>query len=280
MLCVGLAFAILKQPSLPTPPPTYWNPPVEVEPPTPPAPPTITKVEPEWQEYKPVRTADASLGKVLGDIESHMPPGHIYRDSDKVTWGHETTHGINSNLRQKFRSDKRINGFYCLQDRAAIIEEPKVLITQVASEVPPSLRGGVYQLYLVSQASSWNADSLYLLDEFVAYTNGSACRKDLGIKERAETVQFMFEFNVYCTTLAKVIKDRDANYDDKQFKAFLMWNIERSMEIYAGEEGATTYWKKFQNHQDAAELRQFANDYFGETWCDRVLWANLPTSTT
>ncbi len=30
----------------------------------------------------------------LNDIESHLPSKHIYRDADKVTHAHESTHGV------------------------------------------------------------------------------------------------------------------------------------------------------------------------------------------
>src|SRR5690606_38202965 len=91
-------------------------------------------VEPKFENYPAVRQPESSLGKVLSDIECHMPAGHIYRDSDKITWGHETSHGLASNIRQKFSrgngawrtvggkpsyvSFARINGFYVLDNRA------------------------------------------------------------------------------------------------------------------------------------------------------------------
>ncbi|GAG85123.1 unnamed protein product, partial [marine sediment metagenome] len=60
-----------------------------------------TVPEVEWTEEEPLRNVP-NLGKVLSDIESHMPKGHIYSDPDRITWGHETTHGIHGRLRQKY----------------------------------------------------------------------------------------------------------------------------------------------------------------------------------
>lgn len=229
------------------------------------------KIEPVWTNWPKVRAVDSSLGKVLGDIESHMPAGHIYRDSDKITWGHETTHGINSNIRNKhFQSGRRVNGFYCLEDRGAVIVEPPTTIRAVAAQVPQSLRGGVYQLYMVSQAGSWNDTPLYIFDEWVAYTNGSEVRKDLQIQTRAETVLYMMEFNVYAMTLAKVVKEK-GGYDDTQFKAFMMWNIERSVRIYNNEADASAYLNKLRTNSDAEGLRSFAREYFGAEWCKQTL---------
>lgn len=229
------------------------------------------KIEPVWTNWPKVRAVDSSLGRVLGDIESHMPAGHIYKDSDKITWGHETTHGINANIRNKnFQSGRRVNGFYCLEDRGAVIVEPPTTIRAVAAQVPRSLRGGVYQLYMVSQAGSWNDTPLYIFDEWVAYTNGSEVRKDLQIQTRAETVLYMMEFNVYAITLAKVVKEK-GGYDDTQFKAFMMWNIERSVRIYNNEGDASTYLNKLRTEGDAEELRRFAREYFGADWCKETL---------
>lgn len=265
---------------------------VDPEPPKPeikPEPPK--RIEPVFINWPKVRAVDSSLGKVLGDIESHMPAGHIYKDSDKITWGHETTHGINSNIRNnnqkwevrykkpKFfffrekylvKAAERVNGFYCLEDRAAVIVEPPTTIRAAAAKVPQSLRGGVYNLYMVQQAGSWNDTPLYIFDEWVAYTNGSEVRKDLGIQSRAETVTYMMEFNVYAMSLAMVVKDK-GGYDDTQFKAFLMWNIERSVKIYNNEPEANAYLNKLRTNSDAENLRSFARSYFGAEWCKRYL---------
>lgn len=256
-----------------TKPVVHVNNPVVVpiqEPVAPPILPKPVRVEPTWIVLKPLRSV-TNLGTVLNDIDSHLQAGHIYRDSDKITWGHETTHGINSRLRQLYQGQGRINGFYVLQDRGVIIQEPKTTIQAVARAIPPSLRGGVYSLYLIQQAPSWGDTPLYIFDEWTAYTNGSAVRKDLNITERAETVQYMMEFDVYAMTLAMVMKQQDPNYDDKQFKAYLMWNIERSMSLYANESGATNVLNGLRNNPDAAALRKFSKEYFGEMWCKEVL---------
>lgn len=227
-------------------------------------------VQPGFVVFKSVRQKDQSLGKVLADIDSHLPAGHQYRDSDRVTWGHETTHGINSEIRNKYSGRNRVNGFYCLEDRGVVIREPQTTIRTVAAKVPSSLRGDVYALYMVDQASGWNDTPLYIFDEWVAYTNGSEVRKDLKIQSRDETVKYMMEFNVYALTLAKVVNEK-GGYDDKQFKAFLKWNIKRSMNIYNGETKATNYLNLLRKNKDADGLRVFAREYLGEKWCKEVL---------
>jgi len=289
LISMGIVYQ-LKKVDFPTVIVDRFTQPIVVDPePIKPEPPK--RVEPVFINWPKVRSVDSSLGKVLGDIESHMPAGHIYKDNDKITWGHETTHGINSNIRNRnqkwivkhklrfffFRGEpylvkvaERVNGFYCLEDRAVVIVEPPTTIRAAAAKVPQSLRGEVYNLYMVQQAGSWNDTPLYIFDEWVAYTNGSEVRKDLRIQSRAETVTYMMEFNVYAMSLAMVVKEK-GGYDDTQLKAFLMWNIERSVRIYNNESEATAYLNKLRTNSDAEKLRGFARSYFGVEWCKEVL---------
>lgn len=242
--------------------------------PPPVTPPAILKLVPKFENYPPIRGSGLeSLGKVLGDIESHMPAGHIYVDNDKITWAHETTHGINSNARMKFSRNGRINAFYVLENRVVVIQEPNTTIRNVAANVPESLRGGVYNLYLVQQAAAWNDTPLYIFDEWSAYVNGSDCRLDLDIYNRHETVQYMLEFNVYATCVAMTSKS-----DDQQLKSFLMWEIERAMKIYEKSinvGGSITlraaYIDQMRTSPDAAQWRVFCQQYYGADWCKEVL---------
>jgi hypothetical protein len=265
------------------------KPEIEPEPPVPQTP------APEITIEEPIRSV-SNLGKVLSDIDSHMPAGHIYRDSDKITWGHETTHGIHSRLRMKlsrsrrfygnlleqwrftptgrpvYWSNARINVMYVLENRAVVIDEPDTTIRAAAQLVPQSLRGGVYRLYMVSQAAQWNDTPLYVFDEWVAYGNGAAVREDLKIESRQETVQYMLEFNNYSLAVAMACKTEDA-----QFKSFLKWNLERSMELYKSNlsigdlSKSTAYLENTRTSNDASELREFARNYLGRDWCKKVL---------
>ena len=230
-----------------------------------------SKLIPKFENYPPVRSVN-NLGKVLSDTESHLPAGHIYYDEDKITCVHEGTHGINSNARIKFFNNKKINAFYVLENRVVVIEEPNTRIKIVANKIPNSLRGEVYNLYLVQQASSWDDTPLYILDEWSAYVNGSACRLDLGIQNRSETVRYMLEFNVYSSCVAWC-----SGTNDPQLKAFLMWQIERAIKIYkdSGTLGnlhtSDDYLDKMRKNGDSLEWRIFCQQYFGADWCKEVL---------
>jgi len=222
--------------------------------------------EPFWKEYLPVKAVDDKLGVVLGDIESHLPHGHPYKDADKITYAHECSHGINSNIRNKYSNLGKINAFYCLQNRAIVLKEPDITLAKVARAVPDSLRGSVYRLYLINQQRYWNHEPLYVLDEFDSYINGSVCRLDLKIENRAESVRNMAEFNVYSICLSQLFQP------DLEFKNFLIWQLERAMSIYQQSlnlgdiSAATEYLNIFKTNKDASSLRQFTREYFGEEW--------------
>lgn len=289
-LCLVLVYGIKSKKSMSVPEISNQQPiPPPIQPVNPqPQPPIEQKIEPEWTECPPLRQVESNLGKVLADIESHMPAGHIYRDNDKITWGHETSHGIASRLRNQHQPGRvsgwngivwrqvygaaRINCFYVLDNKAVIIEEPKTTISQTASLVPKSLRGEVYDLYLVKQAQSWQNTPLYLFDEWVAYGNGTAVRSDLKIQDRQESIQFMLEFNNYAICLAMACKS-----EDPQFKRFLMWNLERSMRLYeenreiGDTSRSTAFLEKTKNSADAEPMRQFARSYFGTDWTKKIL---------
>lgn len=261
-------------------------------------PPIKEEIALKFENY-PAQRNITNLGKVLSDIEGHMPANHIYKDDDKITWGHETTHGINSNLRMKFssrtnsygkvqflgtwvdnvygnkvfKSYARVNGFYILENKAVIIDEPDTTIETVARLVPKSLRGGVYNLYMIDQAKSWNDTPLYIFDEWTAYTNGSEVRLDLNIKERSETILHMLEFNVYALCLAQACKTSDI-----QFKNYLKWNIERSMRLYldskeklGNSEKHDAYLETMKTSSDADFFRSFTREYLSPIWTKKVL---------
>jgi len=290
-ICFALAlgvllFAVLKKdaPIAPLPNRPLPQPQPIQEPPQPEPEPEPEPVWPIWLHEPPLRNV-TGLGEVLNDIEGHMPAGHIYKDSDKITWGHETTHGIHSRLRQKysqsgafstslngkqyFKSFDRINCFYVLENRAIKLKEPNTTLAEVAKNVPRSLRGNVYNLYLIKQQRYWNNEPLYIFDEWVAYGNGACVKNDLDIKNRVGTVRYALEFNVYAMTLAMTAKT-----DDPHFKSFLMWNLARTMTLYKINDPTThqkEYLEKMRWHHDGEELRRYIRGYCGTEWTQKIL---------
>lgn len=232
--------------------------------------------------FKSIKPIPSELGVVLGDIESHMPNEHIYKDNDKVVWAHETTHGINSVLRNKHEKINtifktateyrpvygggHINAFYVLKNRYVVLKEPNIKISDVAENIPQSLRGTSYNLYLIEQQKNWNNYPLYIFDEWSAYTNGAACHLDLKINDNSDSVLSMFNFNIYSICMAMTTKEQDKNYDDKELKAFLRWNIERSFEYLNNDSLSMEYLEKIEKADDAEKFRTFCKNYFGKQW--------------
>lgn len=226
----------------------------------------------EWLTVDRMRLlTEPRLGKVLLDIESHMPAKHAYYSSDKVTWAHETTHGINSRLRNSI-GKPLYNAFYCLEDRGISIPEPSFKLSDVAAQVPRALVGGVYDLYLIRTGPQyWNSRPLYILDEWVAYTNGTLAGLDLYQKglwdagPRLGTLKYMLEFSIYTLCLIATHKDTP----NQDLLDFIRWNQQRVLQAKAdakdtpfADSGADAYWDKYLNLEDT-RLRDLSNQYWG-----------------
>jgi hypothetical protein len=263
--------------------------------------------EPRWMKWPRMReVSDPKYGVVLGDLESHMPKDHVYRDANKMTWAHETTHGINANIRNRTFDHDAVNGFYVLQDRAILLKEPKTTIRDVALTIPEVLRGPSYKLYLVEQAVAWNDRPLYLIDEWISYTNGSEVGKELNVYGWHYELLQAHNFNIYCTYLAMVIQRDLSDYQETEFKKFLKWNTERVFRITLPSDKTVIdkgmpdvkvaavsnthicphqklevggefdmkivdeYLEVIRKSPQADKFRKFAKSYFGNDWCKKV----------
>lgn len=70
--------------------------------------------DPSWKKYNPLREVrDPALGVILGDLESHIAKEHKYFDTNKITWAHQVSHGINANLRNRIQDKELCNCFLC-----------------------------------------------------------------------------------------------------------------------------------------------------------------------
>lgn len=225
--------------------------------------------EPRWTTHEPVTSPNPSLGNVLSDIDSHMTPGHIYRDSDRVTWGHETTHGIASLLRKK--AGVGYEGLYVLENRAVLLKNPQLLMSHVAVNIPQSLRGMAYQLYMIDQTRQWNDFPLYILEEWVCYANGAAVRAELGIHNRAETVQQMLEFMNYSLCLLMTMEQRQISIDP-ELKIFVQWHCRRTSQLFhSNGRVRPEQWQLLMSSPDAERLREFCRNCFGKAWTKQIL---------
>ena len=150
-------------------------------------------------------TTDAPVD-IISDLQSHCSSPGTYSDSDLVTTAHETTHGVNSDLRNKYGKPC----FYALNGKVlSLPHELNTTLSQVAASVPEELRGRVFRLYLIEQQSWWQNQPSYILDELSAYTNGVACSRQRQVLDHGET-SFAVEFLGYAAVLVKMTGDNDA----------------------------------------------------------------------
>ena len=234
-------------------------------------------------------------GTALTDIAQHLPAsyGDTYWDADYMTAGHETTHGINSELRNNWnKTGKKANGFYVLSDRAAIVVEPNIRKSDCAPYIPASLHGSRYDLYIAGQ-TEWDDTPTYVFDEWIAYTNGGTVATDLVQKGLykggwTDAVMGQLEFVVYGVAVAMAVEKGEPAYwssaDGAQFKEFVAFSIKRAMDVYRiGAKMDSFKWDqmdafyaKMVSSPDAEPWRAFARRVFGEAWADEVIFGTTP----
>lgn len=246
-----------------------------------------------WHHYPVQKTKkNEKWGKVLTDIEEHLPAylGNQYFDSDANTHGHETTHGIHSDIRNNHTEDRgsKSNGLYCLNNKAAIVRNPNVKIHQVAPLVPKCLHGSRYNLYLVQQAKSWDDTPTYIFDEWTAYINGSEVDLDQfhsglsgGMNRKNDSAIGPLEFSYYTLALCLAVEKHDPEYMDSphftQFKEFVAHELKRSFRVYTESikidylNWETNLVSDFVNHHDAEPLRNIAMKWYGEPFVKKYL---------
>jgi hypothetical protein len=259
-----------------------------------------------WKKWERIReVSDPELGVVLGDLESHISKDHKYGNENKITWAHQVSHGINAQIRNKVYTKEAFNGFYLLQDRSILLREPPITIREIANEIPECLRGPSYKLYFIDQSDKWNDKPLYLIDEWVAFTNGSEVGKELNYEGWYFELLQAHNFNVYCMYMAMIVNRDVSNYRESNFKKFIKWNIERVFMVSSPsdrseiEKNKVTKTVNFSNNHfcphcrvdgtgekvdlkrckdyieiirtspEAEKLRVFAKDYFGSDWCKK-----------
>lgn len=202
--------------------------------------------EPRFRILKPMMPLRGQT-KSLVDINSHLAPnpeGTNYESDDDL--GHERTHGINSNLRHNLQ---HCNAFYVLQDRCIILRDPRITKAHVRQFVPRNYAtSGQYKTYLADQPETggmyqgmvietWNKIPSHIIDEFVAYTNGSQVHLEYaqsGVNlNRSGSIEHMMEFCIYATAFIQAMDRYDPNHPDReQYILFVYWNIKRAIGIY------------------------------------------------
>lgn len=193
------------------------------------------------------------------DYKSFMVAG------DKPSSAHECTHGANSDIRNAngaslgvtvvppwtrwtdpsdrpvhglpvlLRGDAgaRVNAFYCLKDRAAVLEEPAFRKRDIVEFVPQEFKQSRYSLYVAGQ-QEWDDCPLYVFDEWTAYVNGGTSAVELGkageLKAGTDWVFGPVEFVAYGLAVCMAADKR--NLLSAELAAFARFQLVRSFNVY------------------------------------------------
>jgi len=184
---------------------------------------------------------------------------------------HETVHGINNALSNSRRGYR---GFYCGCGRALWLPDVSISMIDIIPFIPNVLKEYRYTLYFVSQRKYWNDVGLYPLDEWSAYICGAECAVDdynqSKDKENSDSVSGALEFSIYCTALAKAVKEKDNKYwgDNPEFKNTIHFFLIRSEKVFFEgkdifpSERQETLLQNLQKHQDSKPIRDFLIEEF------------------
>lgn len=253
------------------------KPPAPLVPDTPLPEPEPSIVIPTLREA-PVYTKRINENSIYADVINHCrrPDLGYTRDTN----AHESTHGIQADLRNQFniRSSIRYNAFYVLNGKYVLLEEPGIRKRDIASYIPKSLRENRYNTYIVGQ-SVWDDTPLYIMDEWSAYINGGAVSvedaKNGKNKSRYDGVKGALEFSIYSVALCMAVKDKDPDYwNNSELKNFTYMQLKRSYDVF--NEGITMpqfqgyrqdqYLNNLKNSQDAKPIRDFLKKEFMGVW--------------
>jgi len=173
---------------------------------------------------------DAQGDSVYADTIRHCTTWRQMKDRSKTTTAHECTHGINNQIRNtagasydiemKMGSPSpvymanngggRVNACYVLGGRAIILPEPPIRKRDVANAVPKTLRGDRFSTYITGQGA-WDAQPLYIFDEWSAYINGAKCGIDMFARgespEKTDLMRGPLEFSIYALALMTIVPD-------------------------------------------------------------------------
>lgn len=236
---------------------------------------------PEFVEVPVYRKGEE--GTVYGDIISHVKGAPFGAAHGRSTDAHETSHGIHNELRNSYQQKlgRRVNGFYALEGRGVIIDEPGIKMSHAVAFIPENLRSYRYKLYMVQQLKDWNDTPLYILDEWTAYVNGGMCGVDDIAKGKhkegwTDLVSGCLDFSIYTTALCMAVKKNDPEYWEKnpQLKNYVIWQMKRAEKTFlTGRVLKECKWEtqdklllQLLTSTEAAPMRAFLKDELDGIW--------------
>lgn len=243
--------------------------------------PVPEKKKDELPDFVEVKLVSNSVkGDTLyADIINHSRDPYL--KSNKMTNAHETTHDINSFLRNNHPDAVKVNGFYVREGRGIILYEPKLKKNDMIPYVPKSLVSFRYNLYIAGQ-KEWNDRPLYIMDEAISYLNGSMVavqevQKGTWDGKGTSGVDGCLDFSIYSVAMAMAIADKDPEYwkTNTQYRKFLIWYLKDCERTYkVGIEMEEFNWfkeqhtllKNLRESPDAAKMREFIKDNLDGVW--------------
>jgi hypothetical protein len=193
-----------------------------------------------WCKLKPLRQYPHN-SQVVADVQSQLPAGHPYEGDNPFTTVHEGTHGIASRVREHLLP-AGWNAFYVLDNQVFVCRTPKVRLSQVQQYVPQQLRLDGWGLYMNKQ--DWEHNALYILDEWIAYINGSRAAREY--QRRGNTGNIVVdkdydkcvEFAGYASALLRAIQELDPTYPDlDRLRDFIGFNLQRTLNVVTPNQG-------------------------------------------
>lgn len=213
------------------------------------------------------------------DIINHSRDPFL--SSNKMTNAHETTHDINSYIRNNSPESTKMNGLYVRDGRGVLLYEPKIRKQDVIPFIPPSLISYRYSLYITGQ-KAWDDRPLYILDEAISYWNGGFVAVEEVQQGRfnensTDAVSGCIDFSIYSIALAMAVEQKDPGYwkNKPEFRTFLVWYLKGAEETFKlGSEmkqfnGFPEQFKLLKNlneSPDADNMRKFIKENLDGVW--------------
>lgn len=245
-------------------------------------------VNPQPQEIKPefieVPTyKNFTEQSIYTDVLSHLRR-QPFVDENRSTMVHENAHMIHSELRKQYNSSsqERLNAFYLLNGKAALVEEPKIKKNQINSFVPINLQSYRFRVYFVTN-QDWDYAPLYVMDEWSAYILGAKCyledyKNGRYNKKWTDGVSGCLDFSIYTIALCMAIEKHDPTYwqNNKQFKSFVSWQLKEACSAFMEGRSIDAFkWDKqdlllqqLLESEEAKPYREMLKKEFESTWLD------------
>lgn len=170
---------------------------------------------------------------------------------------HEKAHGINSLITNKYRSSRKnytLGGFYLLNNKEVCLSQPKTTMSRVANRIPLIARGKSYNLYLTNYDRAWENEPLFVVEEWVAYSNEIEACQGTDFLE-PHSILLAHEFSIYAIPLLENA--------DQDFVEFYKWNVERISPFLSQE---AQEYKTVLYHKNCSHFLDILIKTYGQDW--------------